>query len=54
MNLLGNPPDVLKTIADRRTLEPVGEPSLQNALDIARTSMMLVNTSKVEQTLTER
>lgn len=37
--LSGNPPDVLKTLANRRDLEPSGEPSLQNALDMARGGM---------------
>ncbi|KAF5317230.1 hypothetical protein D9611_003844 [Ephemerocybe angulata] len=35
----GNPQDVLKSIADRHKLEPVGEPSLQNAVEMARTTM---------------
>ncbi|PVG02455.1 putative SSL1-TFIIH subunit, factor B [Serendipita vermifera] len=37
--LSGNPPDVLKKLADRRDLEPSGEPSLQNAIEMARGSM---------------
>lgn len=36
---VGNPQDVLKSIADRHTLEPTGEPSLQNAIEMARGSM---------------
>ncbi|KAF8161159.1 Ssl1-like-domain-containing protein [Crassisporium funariophilum] len=35
----GNPQDVLKAIADRHRLEPTGEPSLQNAVEMARGSM---------------
>lgn len=35
----GNPQDVLKSLSERHKLEPVGEPSLQNALDMARNSM---------------
>ncbi|TFK44772.1 Ssl1-like-domain-containing protein [Crucibulum laeve] len=37
--LSGNPQDVLKCIADRHKLEPTGEPSLQNAIEMARSSM---------------
>ncbi|KDR75825.1 hypothetical protein GALMADRAFT_226473 [Galerina marginata CBS 339.88] len=35
----GNPQEVLKAIADRHKLEPAGEPSLQNAIEMARGSM---------------
>lgn len=35
----GNPQDVLKSISERHKLEPIGEPSLQNAIDMARGSM---------------
>ncbi|KAK7053315.1 hypothetical protein VNI00_003941 [Paramarasmius palmivorus] len=35
----GNPQDVLKAISDRHRLEPMGDPSLQNAIDMARNSM---------------
>ena len=35
----GNPQDVLKVIHERHKLEPAGEPSLQNAIDMARSSM---------------
>ncbi|KAK7057112.1 VWFA domain-containing protein [Favolaschia claudopus] len=35
----GNPQDVLKAIADRLKLEPAGEPSLQNSIELARGSM---------------
>ncbi|EPQ57504.1 TFIIH basal transcription factor complex, subunit SSL1 [Gloeophyllum trabeum ATCC 11539] len=35
----GNPQDVLKALSERHKLEPAGEPSLQNAIDMARTSM---------------
>jgi transcription initiation factor TFIIH subunit 2 len=33
---------VLKSISDRIKLEPVGEPSLQNAIEMARSSMKYV------------
>ncbi|KAG6845884.1 hypothetical protein H0H87_000690 [Tephrocybe sp. NHM501043] len=35
----GNPQEVLKHIADRHKLEPTGEPSLQNSIEMARSSM---------------
>ncbi|KAG8213691.1 Ssl1-domain-containing protein [Butyriboletus roseoflavus] len=35
----GNPQDVLKSLSDRTKLEPAGEPSLQNAIEMARSSM---------------
>ncbi|KAF8558061.1 TFIIH basal transcription factor complex, subunit SSL1 [Imleria badia] len=35
----GNPQDVLKSLSDRTKLEPAGEPSLQNAIEMARGSM---------------
>ncbi|KAL4074120.1 Ssl1-like-domain-containing protein [Scleroderma citrinum] len=35
----GNPQDVLKALNDRTKLEPTGEPSLQNAIEMARGSM---------------
>ncbi|KAF9529385.1 Ssl1-like-domain-containing protein [Crepidotus variabilis] len=35
----GNPQEVLKSISDRVKLEPVGEPSLQNAIEMARNNM---------------
>lgn len=35
----GNPQEVLKAIADRHKMEPAGEPSLQNAIEMARGSM---------------
>ena len=38
----GNPQDVLKAISERHKLEPVGEPSLQNAIEMARSSMRFV------------
>lgn len=38
----GNPQEVLKSIADRHRLEPTGEPSLQNAIEMARGSMKYV------------
>ncbi|KAF7296112.1 VWFA domain-containing protein [Mycena kentingensis (nom. inval.)] len=37
--LSGNPQDALKSIADRHKLEPAGEPSLQNAIELAKSSM---------------
>ncbi|KAJ7072251.1 Ssl1-like-domain-containing protein [Mycena amicta] len=37
--LSGNPQEVLKAIADRHKLEPAGEPSLQNAIELAKSSM---------------
>ncbi|PCH43606.1 TFIIH basal transcription factor complex subunit SSL1 [Wolfiporia cocos MD-104 SS10] len=37
--MTGNPQDVLKAISERHKLEPSGEPSLQNAIDMARASM---------------
>ncbi|KAG6886152.1 hypothetical protein C0993_000670 [Termitomyces sp. T159_Od127] len=39
LNSPGNPQEVLKHIADRHKLEPTGEPSLQNAIEMARSSM---------------
>jgi transcription initiation factor TFIIH subunit 2 len=36
---IGNPQDVLHAISERHKLEPVGEPSLQNAIEMARSSM---------------
>lgn len=39
---LGNPQDVLRAIADRHKLEPTGEPSLQNAIEMARSTMRCV------------
>ena len=38
----GNPQDVLHAISERHKLEPVGEPSLQNAIEMARSSMRFV------------
>ena len=35
----GNPQDVVKTISERARLQPDGEPSLQNAIEMARSSM---------------
>lgn len=35
----GNPQDVLKSLSERTKLEPAGEPSLQNAIEMARSSM---------------
>ncbi|CAL1707394.1 unnamed protein product [Somion occarium] len=35
----GNPQDVLKCISERHKLEPSGDPSLQNAIEMARSSM---------------
>ncbi|KAH9839468.1 Ssl1-like-domain-containing protein [Rhodofomes roseus] len=36
--MTGNPQEVLKAISERHKLEPTGEPSLQNAIDMARSS----------------
>ncbi|KAF9069267.1 TFIIH basal transcription factor complex subunit SSL1 [Rhodocollybia butyracea] len=38
-DMSGNPQDVLKSISDRHKLEPTGEPSLQNSIEMARNSM---------------
>lgn len=35
----GNPQEVLGYIKERHKLEPTGEPSLQNAIEMARASM---------------
>jgi hypothetical protein len=40
--LAGNPHDILRAIADKRKLEPAGEPSLQNAIEVARAGMRQV------------
>ena len=37
--IAGNPQDVLRAIADRHKLEPVGDPSLQNAVEMAKGNM---------------
>lgn len=42
---IGNPQDVLHAISERHKLEPVGEPSLQNAIEMARSSMRFVRPS---------
>jgi Ssl1-like len=42
---IGNPQDVLKAISERHKLEPIGEPSLQNAIEMARSSMRSAATS---------
>ncbi|CAE6481570.1 unnamed protein product [Rhizoctonia solani] len=39
VEMTGNPHDVLRAIADKRKLEPAGEPSLQNAIEVARAGM---------------
>jgi transcription initiation factor TFIIH subunit 2 len=41
----GNPQDVLSAISERHKLEPIGEPSLQNAIDMARSTMRSVRSS---------
>jgi len=41
----GNPQEVLKYFASRHKLEPIGEPSLQNAIEMARSSMRCVEGS---------
>ncbi|KIL66269.1 hypothetical protein M378DRAFT_75306 [Amanita muscaria Koide BX008] len=38
-HMSGNPQDVLKAISERHKLEPVGEPSLQNAIEMAKSTM---------------
>ncbi|KIK67342.1 hypothetical protein GYMLUDRAFT_155763 [Collybiopsis luxurians FD-317 M1] len=38
-DMSGNPQEVLKSISDRHKLEPTGEPSLQNSIEMARNSM---------------
>ncbi|KAJ3735777.1 Ssl1-like-domain-containing protein [Lentinula guzmanii] len=38
-DMSGNPQDVLKSISDRHRLEPTGDPSLQNSIEMARNSM---------------
>ncbi|KAG7098597.1 hypothetical protein E1B28_000522 [Marasmius oreades] len=38
-SMTGNPQDVLKAISDRHKLEPSGDTSLQNAVEMARNSM---------------
>jgi transcription initiation factor TFIIH subunit 2 len=39
----GNPHAILAALADKRKFEPSGEPSLQNGLDMARSSMGCVD-----------
>ncbi|KAJ1304569.1 hypothetical protein OPQ81_005711 [Rhizoctonia solani] len=39
IEMTGNPHDILRAIADKRKLEPAGEPSLQNAIEVARAGM---------------
>jgi len=43
--LTGNPQEVLAAIADRHKLEPTGEPSLQNSIEMARNSMRCVKST---------
>ncbi|KAF8633283.1 hypothetical protein AX17_004458 [Amanita inopinata Kibby_2008] len=38
-DMSGNPQDVLKAISERHKLEPAGEPSLQNSIEMARSIM---------------
>ncbi|EJD53792.1 TFIIH basal transcription factor complex, subunit SSL1 [Auricularia subglabra TFB-10046 SS5] len=38
-DMSGSPQDVLKSISERHKLEPTGDPSLQNALELSRASM---------------
>lgn len=35
----GNPQEILRVLQDKRRLEPAGEPSLQNGLEMARSGM---------------
>ncbi|KAG6820250.1 hypothetical protein H0H93_003414 [Arthromyces matolae] len=37
--MTGNPQEVLKRLADRHKLQPTGEPSLQNSIEMAKSSM---------------
>lgn len=39
---VGNPQDVLKYISERHKMEPSGDPSLQNAVEMSRSSMRYV------------
>ena len=45
VELSGNPPDILRAISERHKLEPTGDPSLQNAIEMAKSTMRQVTTS---------
>ncbi|KAI6121529.1 Ssl1-like-domain-containing protein [Pisolithus sp. B1] len=47
----GNPQDVLRSLSDRAKLEPTGEPSLQNAIEMARGSMSHLPTQSSREIL---
>ncbi|EIN12052.1 Ssl1-domain-containing protein [Punctularia strigosozonata HHB-11173 SS5] len=47
----GNPQDVLKAISERHKMEPNGEPSLQNAIEMARSSMSHLPTHSSKEIL---
>ncbi|CAE6452454.1 unnamed protein product [Rhizoctonia solani] len=47
IEMTGNPHDILRAIADKRKLEPAGEPSLQNAIEVARAGMRHVRLTSV-------
>lgn len=40
--MTGNPQEILRVLQDKRRLEPAGEPSLQNGLEMARSGMRSV------------
>ena len=42
LSSLGNPVDHLKSLANKKKLEPRGEPSLQNILEMARSGLSCV------------
>ncbi|CAE6414875.1 unnamed protein product [Rhizoctonia solani] len=46
VEMTGNPHDILRAIADKRKLEPAGEPSLQNAIEVARAGMRHVRPTR--------
>ncbi|KAI6157614.1 Ssl1-like-domain-containing protein [Pisolithus tinctorius] len=47
----GNPQDVLRSLSDRAKLEPAGEPSLQNAIEMARGNMSHLPTQSSREIL---
>ena len=38
-DIIGNPQELLRSISDRRKLEPNGDPSLENVVNMARGTM---------------
>ena len=50
---IGNPPDVLRAISERHKLEPTGDPSLQNAIEMAKSTMRQVTHHTQPDTLTD-